>query len=81
MAQIDFIKKSGRAITFNYKIKMDIVTSWSLDMPPVDRQRYHTYKDFRFKIFRISPIFIHSTTNEYHHVGRDNTLLDLHNSS
>ena len=34
-----------------------------------DRGRENPYiETFRFKIFRISPIFIHSTTNGYRHL-------------
>ena len=35
---------------------------------PIEGEEIPTYKDFRFKIFRFSTIFIQSTKNGYHHL-------------
>ena len=35
---------------------------------PIEGEQIPTYKDFRFKIFRISTVFIHSTTNGNRHL-------------
>ena len=48
IAQIHFIKKSGRAAC-----------------RPIEGEEIPTYETFRFKIFRMSAIFVHSSTNGY----------------
>ena len=35
---------------------------------PIEGEEIPTYRDFRFRIYRISAIFIHSTTNGYLHL-------------